>query len=204
MYSVVNLFPSTIIVFEPSENLFSLNEVKKYKYVSTDVEDSNNCYVSKNKSILNDFPKEKKIICDYFDIIKNDILCHEGTDFTMTRSWATKTLKGSYSQYHKHSNNYYSGVLYFDNYDKNSAPIEFENPLNLFNNFQIRVSKTNYYNAQISKICVPNKLIFFPAYLKHRIGKHQSDTPRYSIAFNFHPCGNYGSGDNELTITDIK
>lgn len=203
-YTVVNLFSSSVTVFEPSENLLSLNKVKKYEYVPTEVEDSNECYISKNKSIMDDFPKEKKIICNYFDILKNNILCHEDTDFIMTRSWATKTVKGSYSQYHKHSNNYYSGVLYFDNYDENSAPIEFENPLNVFNNFQIKVSKTNYHNAKKSKIFVTNKLIFFPAYLQHRIGRHQSDTPRYSIAFNFHPCGNYGSGDNELTVKSIK
>lgn len=204
MYNIINLFSSSIIVFEPLEDLFSLNEVKKYEYVSTDVEYSNGCYISKNTSILNDFPKEKKIICNYFNILKNNILRHEDTEFIMTRSWATKTVKGSYSQYHKHSNNYYSGVLYFDNHDENSAPIEFENPLNIFNNFQIKVSETNYYNSQKARMLASNKLIFFPAYLKHRIGKHQSDTLRYSIAFNFHPCGNYGSGDNELTVNNIK
>ena len=40
-----------------------------------------------------------------------------------------------------------------------------------------------------------NGLVLFPSYLKHKILKHDSDIPRYSLAFNIVPVGHYGTGD---------
>jgi len=46
-------------------------------------------------------------------------------DFHVFRSWATITPKNLFSNYHKHTNSFLSGVIYFSD---QTSPIVFENP----------------------------------------------------------------------------
>ncbi len=41
------------------------------------------------------------------------------------------------------------------------------------------------------------KLILFPSYLVHKIGKQKADKPRYSLAFNIVPIAPYGVADSQ-------
>jgi hypothetical protein len=195
------LFPTPVFGTTVPKGLPNLDKIKTYKHISVGNE-SRNVYMTENLSVLDDFPEEKKFFLDKFNEIKNDYLRHTNTEFIITRSWGTKTEKNSYSQFHKHCNNYYSGVFYPDNGTTDSAPIEFHNPLEVYHSYQIGVEDSNDFNMGICSINPDkNMLIFFPCYLKHRIGTHLSGTPRHSIAFNIHPVGKYGDRDSTVNLT---
>jgi uncharacterized protein (TIGR02466 family) len=205
MIKVHPLFFSPVYQVTVPNGLLALDAVKEYEYSPTYSEGSHNSHMTKNTSILNDFPKEKEIILNYFYEIKNKYLRHESTKFVMTTSWATKVEKNSVCQYHTHSNNFFSGVLYFDEYWPDSAPLEFENPLLGNQSFMFSATEYNSHNARDCKFQLPkNTIVFFPSYLRHRIGYHASDKPRYSIAFNFHPVGEYGIGDSKINTSVLK
>jgi len=205
MIDVHPLFFSPVYQITIPDGLPALDALKDYEYVSTSAEGSYNCYMTKNLSILDDFPEEKQTILNYFYAVKDECLRHESTDFTMTSSWATRVEQGSVSQYHTHSNNFYTGVYYFDEYEDDSAPIQFESPLLSQKPYLFKVEEYNHHNAQTHFFKFKkNTLVFFPAYLRHRIGYHTSEIPRYSIAFNFHPIGKYGFGDSSVRESYIK
>ena len=64
--------------------------------------------------------------------------------------------------------------------------------------FSIYPEVATPYNKIEEKI-MPNKnmLVLFPSYLKHKILTHESNIPRYSLAFNIVPVGHYGVGDSQ-------
>jgi len=198
------LFYTPLFQINVPEGLLNLESLKQYEFHSIEG-GGYNCFNSVGKSVLEDFPLEKNFLCDTFNQVKNNLLRHESTRFAMTRSWVTKVEKEAVGQWHRHGNNYYTGVFYFDDYDDNSAPIEFESPLRYHRSFALDVTEFNANNTLSYSFSFPkNTLILFPAYLMHRIGWHKSDSPRYSLAFNFHPCGEYGIGDSKIYSDEIK
>ena len=149
--------------------------------------------------LLDKFPQYKEVFLNEFIDFKNKVLRYTNTDFRITTSWSTKSVKGSQGSLHKHSNNYYSGVFYFGEVDELTAPIEFTGLFNSPTDFCFEAEEYNIYNSSSWTITPEkNMLIFFPAYLIHRIGLHMSDNPRYSIAFNVMPKTPYGSRDNQV------
>jgi len=198
------LFYTPVFQINVPEGVLNLESLKNYEFQDTRG-DSYNCFASIETSVLADFPPEKNFFCDMFNQVKNDLLGHTTTDFVMTRSWVTKVEKNGIGDWHRHGNNYYSGVFYFDDYNDGSSPIEFKTPMGIYKSFSLEVSEYNATNAKYrSFYCPKNTLIFFPSYLVHRIGLHKSDLPRYSVAFNFHPCGEYGHTDSKIYLNEIK
>ena len=205
MIDVHPLFFSPVYQITIPGGLPALDALKEYEYTCLSAEGSHNVFMTKNTSVLDDFPEEKKEILSHFYSIKNKYLRIEDTEFVMTTSWATRVEQGSISPYHRHPNNFYSGVFYFDECLEDTAPVEFSNPLYTHNPFQFNVTEYNNYNAQSHFFKFEkNTLVFFPSYLKHRIGHHPGPTPRYSAAFNFHPTGGYGFGDSEIKSSFFK
>jgi uncharacterized protein (TIGR02466 family) len=205
MFEVHPLFFTPVYQTVIPEGLPRLGELKNYEFFDTGAKNSKNSFMTRNTSVLNDFPEEKQFILDRFYDIKNQFLRHEDTDFAITRSWATRAEKHSFSHFHRHCNNYFSGVFYFDDYEEGAGPIEFFSPLETHNFFSLKKTDYNLHNSLTWYINVgKNTMIFFPAYLKHRIGLHTSDKPRYSLAFNIHPIGECGIGDSQITINSIK
>ena len=201
---VFPVFSSPISVFNIGEDISDLKkEAKKTIFVGNESEEygSVNCFVSDNMNFLDSFPKEKEIIHAYFNFHKNEILKYTDINFEMTTSWVTKAVERSQSQYHRHRNCMFSGVLYLDTIE-NSAPIMFENENLNPCSFLLTPSDWNIYNSTTWEIQPrENNIIFFPSYLRHKIGIHKSKTPRYSIAFNFHPVGKLGYHDSSVDIT---
>lgn len=201
---VFPVFSSPISALQIDEDLSDLKILaKKEKFVGSDNEEygSYKCYVSDTNTFLNDFPREKSIIEGYFDFFKNEIMKFGNTQFQMTTSWVTKTVKGSQSQYHRHKNCLYSGVLYLDTIE-DGAPIIFDNENLNPSSFLLIPTEWNIYNSSTWVIQPKeNLVVFFPSYLRHKIGIHKSKTPRYSIAFNFHPVGNLGYNDSSANIS---
>ena len=146
--------------------------------------------------VLENYPKIKKLFLEIFEEYANVALGYQNR-FKITTSWITKTTKNVSSAYHNHKNCAFSGVYYFDQYDNESAKIDFLNPLSDLSSYMLNVKDLNPVTANYVSIEPSEKcLVFFPSYLKHRIGVHKSDKPRYSLAFNIAPVGDYGGGDS--------
>jgi len=191
------LFATNLIedVIDDDELLSKLQSlVDDYEFDSQDVTNKSESSVSKR--ILSDHPDIGLSILSRFHYA-NKSAFHYPCNFAITTSWLTKTTRGGYSQLHHHSNSFYSGILYFGDYDEDGAEIKFSSPIDIFSTFYIIPNEWNVHNCLEWSI-TPQRgtLLFFPSYLKHSIGEHKSDTTRYSLAFNIVPLGEYGDGDS--------
>jgi len=149
--------------------------------------------------------KEKLLI--EFNFFKDEVMKWYTTDFQIVSSWLTKTERNGTSLMHCHKNSFYSGVLYFDTID-GTAPIEFCNNSVDHSSWQINSpppDEQTPINAQ-AWVLSPGKndLVFFPSHLYHRIRDHQSDQPRYSLAFNIIPTGVIGNSDSQVNLINIQ
>jgi len=202
---IAHLFSTPVFATQIPGGLSDLETIKTFKYIPAGKDDSKNAYMTENTSVLDFFPNEKEIFLNKFNEVKNDYLRHTDIEFVITRSWGTKVEKNCYTQFHKHTNNYYSGVFYLDGCTGDSAPIEFLNPLFALSSYELNAEEYNTYNLRSYRVNLEkNTLIFFPSYLMHKIGTHLSETPRHSIAFNLHPTGKYGNGDSTVNLVSIK
>tara|TARA_R100001443_G_scaffold56252_1_gene67269 strand:- start:42 stop:665 length:624 start_codon:yes stop_codon:yes gene_type:complete len=161
--------------------------------------DTKSSWISEDIRVLESYPQIKKSLLDYFISFSSDVLGLK-CDFTISTSWMTKCQKGESCQFHSHANCFWSGVYYYgEKYDESSS-LAFKHPLNNYienYGFTVYPEVATPYN-KMEEIITPHKngLVLFPSYLKHKILKHDSDIPRYSLAFNIVPVGNYGTGDS--------
>ena len=201
-FLVFPLFPTTIGVSIIEEDLSNLNQIKNVKYRSSNSIGSTNCFASEDLKILSRFQKEKDIIMSYFKSFKNDVLRFESTDLEMTTSWATKVTNNASSQFHAHKNSYYSGVVYLEK-PENGGEIEFEDTGINNSSFKLNEpAERNLFNFESFDIQPQqNLVVFFPSHLRHRIKHYTGHNPRYSIAFNIVPVGNYGENDSSVNVS---
>tara|TARA_R110000803_G_scaffold74020_1_gene138030 strand:- start:496 stop:1116 length:621 start_codon:yes stop_codon:yes gene_type:complete len=199
--NTLNLFSK--VIFTNSLNLSDKNKkqlnkvVKEQKY--NKVEKENSSSISESLHLLDDnkLTEIKKTILDAFIKFNKDILKYDN-DFKMTTCWATKSNKNNYSNFHNHTNNFYSGVYYIE-VDKNTGEIEFCDFNN--NTFELKPKEYNIHNSKSWKFKPYNDMIiFFPSELHHMIHLNTSNKDRYSLAFNFFPVGEIGTGDSTLHI----
>ena len=112
----------------------------------------------------------------------------------ITQSWANKTLLGESHHLHSHPNSFMSGVFYFTSaqpedggeteFFTSNIPIWYRSP------FMCR------HDDLIKVLPEAGVLVLFPSHLLHRVLRHNSNTPRSTIAFNSFPnaqCGNKDS-----------
>lgn len=196
--SCVPLFPSSVFTLNVDDDFSKLLKLKEYNYKKQKI--GHLCYSTLSKDVLNQFPKEKEKLQIYFDSVKDNILSFKNTKFNITTSWGTKCESGGYSQYHHHRNCMYSAIFYYDDCD-DVGDLEFENFYRR-DSFEIVPDSYNLHNSVEWKFTpVKNLLIIFPSYLHHRIGYNPSQVNnRYSLALNFHPCGEYGRGDSSISL----
>lgn len=202
--NIIPLFPSIVCEFKLENDYTStfLN-IKTTTEFAENAEVGN--FTSKKFNILDTYTSLGQDILNVFNLIKDNVLYYTDTEFAITTSWVTKTVLHSQSQYHNHKNCFYSGVLYFDDIE-NCANIEFSDDNLKPESFMVNnPSKLDIYNCKGWSISPQkNKILFFPSYLKHRISKHMSDTPRYSLAFNLSPVGVFGSKDSSMNVNLVK
>jgi len=197
------LFSSPVSIFTLAENLSPLLEIKNnYKFVSTTSAGSFKSYTTNNLQILDDFPTQKEVILKYFSFYMKMLLKFDDLNFKITTSWATKTEKGGFSQFHNHNNSAFSGILYFDDIGVGGGNLQFENTGIIPRQILLGTpSEWNLYNSNSWTIHPEkNKLIFFPSYLYHGVNVNESDITRYSLAFNFFPEGKIGCGDSSIDV----
>jgi len=151
--------------------------------------------VTINKHVLHNKPA----VLDYLTRRVRQCVCELGyhCDVQITTSWFTATLSGGSADEHAHCNSWFSGVVYFDEYDEDSSPIQFVNPPS---GVYVTPSTDNEYNAT-DEVIVPERgtILLFPSSVRHRVLKNYSQYERYSLAFNVLPKGHVDVGDSSYT-----
>ena len=153
------LFATNLIqdVIDDDELLSKLQSlVDDYEFDSQDVTNKSESSVSKR--VLSDHPDIGLSILSRFHYA-NKSAFHYPCNFAITTSWLTKTTRGGYSQLHHHSNSFYSGILYFGDYDEDGAEIKFSSPSFVFN-FYILFPMTFF----TSFICFFSKFFTFSVF----------------------------------------
>ena len=154
------LFASYIYTFQVTENTDRLKDHKEtYKDVSKDVSyESGNASISRNLRVLEKYPKIKRNFIEKFKkIAKEEYEYNE--EFVITTSWFTKTEKGQYSNMHLHTNSFYSGVYYYDEYTDDSSACKYESPLVAFPSYTMVPREYNLKNSMNWRI-FPKKNLF--------------------------------------------
>jgi uncharacterized protein (TIGR02466 family) len=138
---------------------------------------------------------------DCIDQVVSDLKFLNVESLVITQSWANKTLRNESHHLHSHPNSFMSGVFYFTSsigdeggeteFFTNNIPIWYRSPFMCRHDDVIKVTPE------------AGALILFPSHLLHRVLKHNSDSPRYTIAFNVYPNGQCGD-PNSLKSLNIK
>jgi len=188
------LFSSNVFQLQIDYDLDVLKTNKNFIYAAN----QNKKYDTEDYRSLERFPNIKEHLTDRFNELAINFLKLD-TKFMITTSWFTVTEEGDGgdSQYHFHKNSFYSGVLYYDDYDEQTAPLEFMTPLEFHSDFYLEPREYDLATSTAWKIQPQkNMLVLFPSYLKHQVGRHVGSRPRYSLAFNIIPTGYYGTSDS--------
>lgn len=194
------LFSSPVLKLIVDEDFSDFErEVKRLDFQETTSEGSYCQDISIDRYVLNKFPREKGIFLELFNTHYKHNILKSSDAFEITTSWATRTIRGSYGQYHQHLNSMYSGVFYFDDAE---TEIRFES-YNLQPS-QLELSDPYDWNVYNSKTWAftpkKNQLLLFPSYLFHKITKNYRDPERISLAFNLFPTGRLGAMDSAVTL----
>ena len=148
-------------------------------------------HTDKFKDLKNVLNKEIKIaIQEYF---KYDI------DFTIENSWGTVSEPNAVSEFHTHSNYWFSAVYYPHGIYKDELSIIFDRTLPSLFNVPIKEFIPSNQNQCIIRV-TEGDLVVFPASLRHKIGFNFTKQNRYSLALNILPKGNIGHGDGTRKI----
>lgn len=156
------------------------------------------------------YTREQQLLnLDVFAPVKQEILAlcrdfakahsHQIDDLAICNSWGNVVQQGENIRYHRHANAYISGSFYLS--DGSPFNILNQHHANLFNLEPAKIPGSNYRAMDSFTINPkPGRIILFPANLMHCVLPSQSQTPRYSIAFNVIPTGRIGSATSYMEI----
>lgn len=149
---------------------------------------------------LDKFPRIKKLLTNEFKSFISDL--GYTRNFKMSTSWFTVMNPGDEGHEHLHQNSFYSGIYYYDEYEEECGSIKFESPVTQLCKLYVTPNNYNEVNGHAA-IVAPKKnlLIFFPSYIYHKVNRHTGTKPRYSVAFNFIPTSEFGSGDSSIDFS---
>ena len=163
---------------------------------------------TKERHILNlpQFSGLKKQVLGHINNFAYDVLkVQNDITWEMTTSWVNQCLKGQYSSMHTHANSLISGVMYL-NVDEKSGGLAFHKDpgyKNLWGDTLCLdfVGDSDFTNEASVFLPAQYDILIFPSTLRHSVLINESDTVRYSLAFNSFPRGTFGKGGNsELTL----
>ena len=200
MENILTVFSSPIVTTIIEKNT---NDLKKETIFATN--DYQEYEDKSNFRVLEKYPNVKKILLEEYKKFAREKL-HYTEEFNISTSWITQIETGGLCQKHCHKNSFYSGVYYFDEYEKDEGgKLEFESPLKNFSDFFLLPKEWNLLNSTMLEITpVKNLLILFPSYLNHRVLPYYGKTVRKSLAFNIVPVGGYGQGDSTYDTSWFK
>jgi uncharacterized protein (TIGR02466 family) len=195
-HEILPVFPEAIIytnqlilnskeVINYLDNL-NFRQINKEDYI---------CYISENLNIFNDLSFLKKKIEPHIKNYLYNILSLK-MDYKFLNSWATRASHNEHDERHVHRNTFLSGV-YYPLGNKDFKIKFYRNKSDFWN---IEKKENNFFNTReiILNIVEDNTLLLFPSDLEHSIVKNNSETTRYSIAFNINPKGYIGENDTKV------
>ena len=104
--------------------------------------------------------------------------------FMITGCWANLSPPGVFHIAHTHPNNFLSGVYYVQVPD-GADTISFHEPRPQQDILSPNAIRHNKYNSLVHQMKVkPGRLVIFPAWFVHSVGRNESDRLRVSISFN--------------------
>ena len=96
----------------PNQTKRVLEHLKSLEYVCIDNTEPNKSFISSSKDVLSQLPEIKDIILnDFLQYIEYSMKITDAK-FKIGSSWGTKAPPGTDSNWHIHSNYFYSGVYY--------------------------------------------------------------------------------------------
>ena len=194
----MNTFPAFSIFFHVCEVDFDFTALKKdYRFANNPTQKGHGTYHDDQYRILENHLELKNLLEFKFDRFFENLY---GVDCKnkITTSWMTRLERGEEIPRHNHRNCQWSGVLYYGEYDDNSCPLMFENPLPALFCFDHKADNDCPAHSDVAIPPNTGYAVFFPAYLPHYSRPHNTDIPRQSLAFNFVPTTHMVSGDSSL------
>jgi uncharacterized protein (TIGR02466 family) len=192
------LFPLAVIGINKieidSEKILNFLKKEEYKLTNPSENGEANCYITKNKDLLDNLSFLKDKINENVKYYIEEIMKYN-MNFKISTSWSIKTNPNGHSQKHNHQNSFISGVYYPKGNSDFKITFTKEH-----DTWLIPVKETNFMNIDYYtfNIVEDNVLILFPSHLYHKIDKNTSNQERYSIAFNVSPSGTLGSDTNRI------
>ena len=194
-WNITPLFPKPIsISFIDEEACIKLQKLADNTEWFRDTPDSGsvNNGASSDKYVLNKDEDLKNYILNY---------CYSGlgmlgfnTELQITTSWFTITEKDGQCRQHKHTNSWWSSVIYFDEYDDTSSAIHFTQEMQ---QIWVEPQQHNYMNSSAFNVHpAKGMILLFPSQVFHQILHGKNNKLRRSLAFNVMPKGLQGSSDS--------
>jgi len=194
-WNITPLFPKPIsISFIDEEACIKLQKLADNTEWFRDTPDSGsvNNGASSDKYVLNKDEDLKKYLLNY---------CYSGlgmlgfnTELQITTSWFTITERDGQCRQHKHTNSWWSSVIYFDEYDDTSSAIHFTQEMQ---QIWVEPQQHNYMNSSAFNVHpAKGMILLFPSQVFHQILHGKNDKLRRSLALNVMPKGLQGSSDS--------
>ena len=203
---ILPLFSSNLLILNVDERVDQLsNGIDNIEFKSSGQSPGN--LMSVDIRVLEKHSRIKNILLKKFNHYMKNVMKIEN-EFIITTSWYTKILPGAISGTHNHKNSYYSGILYFHEYDEETSSLQLMSPVIDLQDFFLQPKNTEDFHLQNSHsweiLPKKNLLVFFPSYLRHKVSNNFSNKTRYSLAFNIVPLQTYGSGDSTINTNWYK
>jgi uncharacterized protein (TIGR02466 family) len=116
--------------------------------------------------------------------------------FKITGMWANVLDRNEFHRPHNHSNNMLSGVYYLKS-RKEHPGIVFQDPRTQVDILVPEIREYNKTNSSIwSYDCIEDRMIIFPAWLKHYVPVNETDDERVSISWNIMFDGKLGCSED--------
>ena len=168
---------------------------KKEKFGSVEKPFESSASIGEDLNVLRKYKELNKEIKKAVDKTLKEVLMLENINYRIFSSWLTKTKPKLFSDQHKHSNSWLSGVYYPKG--NPGFGIKFYN--DNVSQFFTPPTKYNIYNShEWTIIPKDNYLILFFSHLRHQIKPNLSLEDRYSLAFNILPKGKFGVSDSTV------
>jgi len=160
---------------------------EKFKFVAS------TALITEDLNILKKYKELNEEINKAIDVTIKKILMLKNVNYRIFSSWLTKVKPKGFSDSHKHSNSWLSGVYY----PKGDPGFEIKFFSDNKTQFFTQPTEYNIYNAtEWDIIPEDNLLILFFSQLRHKIMPNQSIKDRFSLSFNLLPKGEFGLNDS--------
>lgn len=200
----MELYPlfATPVVKSKLNYTLDLNYLESLNYVLY----GNSGKRSLNENILlEEYFSDLKYQIEYaLNVFLFDILNFTQGKIKHTGSWINLHAPGDYAPKHNHTNSFYSGVFYLD-VPENSGKIWFIKSTTHCTYTTPTIDPTiTEFNIQNSNEWgfdpESNDLLLFPSHLDHSVDVNESNSNRYSLAFNYFLHGTLGGDTGHLNL----